>query len=140
MTLSDQAVYFLADIRKWARFLAIMGYIGIGVLLILAIVMVIIFDAMMAAIPNYPISGTMLAVLYVIFAIIYFFPVYYLDKFSVKMKYALNSGDESKLTESFQWLRAHYRFIGILTIVLLALFALAFIVGIFAGIVGAFLV
>jgi hypothetical protein len=140
MTLSDQAVYFLADTRKWARFMAIIGYILIGFLVLGAIVMAAIFDSLTATIPNYPVSGTFLAVLYIAMALIYFFPVYYLDKFSVKMKYALNSGEESQLTESFQWLRAHYRFIGILTIVLLALYALAFIVGIFAGVVGAFMV
>jgi hypothetical protein len=137
LNLSDQAIFFLADARKWARFLAIIGFIVIGLLIILAIIMALMFDALMQSIPNYPISGSAFALIYIVEAVILYFPVQYLNKFSIHSNRAILSGEETSLTEAFRYLRAHYRFVGIVTIIFLALGALSMIVGFFAAIFGA---
>jgi hypothetical protein len=101
--------------------------------------MALVFDTLMESIPNYPISGNLFAVIYIAEAIIFFFPMYYLHKFSTLIKSALKDVNESQITGAFQYLRAHYRFIGIMTIIFLALFVLSMVIGLFAGVVGAFL-
>ncbi len=73
--------------------------------------------------------GTMMAVIYIILAAIYFFPCLFLLRFSNKMKAALQTDDQALLTGSFQNLKIMFRFVGILTIIIIAFYLLAFIAG-----------
>jgi amino acid transporter len=125
---------FLREVAKWAYFLSIMGYIAIALLVVVAIFAGTIFSSMgsmgggMSMLP-----GTFITVLYLLFAVLYFFPVYYLNKFASNMKSALAHNNNEALTTSFEYLKSHYKFIGILTIVMLSIYALFFIVAIIGG-------
>jgi hypothetical protein len=55
---------------------------------------------------------------------LYFFPCYFLLRFSAKMNSALASDDAATLNESLRNLKVTFRYMGILTIIFLALFAL----------------
>ena len=59
----------------------------------------------MAAIP-----GAFGTVMYLLMALLYFFPVMYLFKFSTKLKEALESNNSQVLSESFTNLKSHYKF------------------------------
>jgi hypothetical protein len=68
--------------------------------------------------------------------LIYFFPIYYLFKFSAEARAALRLKDEAFLNNAMKFLKMHYRFMGILLIIVLAIYALvfaAFILGLIAG-------
>ncbi len=79
-------------------------------------------------------GGGIISVIYVIVALLYFFPIYYLNKFAVNVKRAISSNDSAQMTEAFRFLKSHYKFIGILMIIMLSIYALIFIISIFAGI------
>ena len=70
-----------------------------------------------------------MAVLYIIIALIYFFPCLFLFRFATKTKAALAANDQEVLNASFQNLKASFRYVGIITIVLLAFWVLALLVG-----------
>lgn len=129
---------FLKEIAKWAYFLSIMGYIGIGFLVLFAIFAGTIFSSIgqmggaAGAMGSMP--GAFLTVLYLLMAALYFFPVYYLNKFASNMKTALSQNDNDLLSTSLEYLKSHYKFMGIMTIVILSLYALILVVAIFAGI------
>jgi hypothetical protein len=57
--------------------------------------------------------GIIMAVVYLLLAALYF-PVYYLNKFASNAKIACATNDSDKLTVSFQYLKSHYKFIGIM--------------------------
>lgn len=131
----------LADAAKWGRFLAIFGFIICGLVVLIGIFFGSFFSLLTSQYSSNPYSelpggsgmgaamGTSMAILYVLIALIYFFPCLYLFKFATKMKTALATNDQAVLNASFQNLKASLRFIGILTIVMICFWILALIVG-----------
>jgi hypothetical protein len=138
-TLSDSAKYYLAEIRKWAKFISIIGFVTCGLLLLAGLMMGFIMNmAMSMTYQPMPIPAGFFTFFYILMAVVYFFPVYYLYKFSEDMKQALEIGREEQLTSSFRWLKNHYKFVGILLIISIALGILGFFASILAGIFGLF--
>jgi len=74
-----------------------------------------------------------MTVTYLVLALIYFFPVYYLLQFANKMKKALSTKNEETLTNAFEMLKSHYKFIGVFTIITISLYALLFVVSLFGA-------
>jgi uncharacterized membrane protein len=131
LKLNNYAKEFLKETAKWAYFLAIVGFIGVGLMILMALFMGAVFSALPET-TDIPFNmGPFFTILYLIFAGLYFFPVLYLYRFANKMKMALARNDEDVLTNSFESLKSHYKFMGIMTIVLLAFYALIFILGLF---------
>lgn len=139
LQLDSTAKDFLKEAAKWAYFLSIIGFIGIGFLALIAVFAGTLFSRFnsMPGMAAYGGSfGTMIGVIYFLMAALYFFPVYYLFKFSSNAKKAFRDNDSQALTESIGYLKSHYKFFGILMIILLALYALMFVFAILAGIMG----
>lgn len=137
LQLDSTAKDFIKEIAKWAYFLSILGFIGIGLLLIIAVFAGTLFSAMGSTMPGmgaYGSSfGAAMGAIYFLLAAFYFFPVYYLFKFSSNAKKAFRDNDSETLTASFGYLKSHYKFIGILMVVFLAMYALFFVFAIVGG-------
>lgn len=136
MELQQEALNNLNETSKWTNFLAIMGFIFIGLMIVLGFFIGSIFSEMGENQPNMPFSGTVLGFIYLMMGLIYFFPVLYLYKFSTFTKKALMHQNTNDLNEAFKNLKSHYRFMGIITIVILSVYFFAFIIGIFIGTAG----
>ena len=108
----------LNEISKWAKFLAIIGFIGMGILLIVSLIVMTTL-------------GT-LGIIYIILDIVYFFPVYYLFKFASEIQSAFYGNNQYNLDLGIEYLKSHYKFIGIITIVTLAIYLVIIFVGILA--------
>jgi len=122
LVLELQAEIFLREGRKWAKFLAILGFIFVGLGAFFALLMFIGagvagFASTYSAVP---VAG--IGFVYLIMIGVYFFPIYYLIQFANKAKEALNTRNSQSLTEAMKYLKSHYKFIGILSIVMLALY------------------
>ena len=128
LTLTSQAKIFLKETASWARFLSIIGFIGIGIMIVLALFATTIFNNLpnMQTVPFN--LGIAMTITYFVFAIIYFFPVYYLFQFSKKMQKALSTKNNDTLSDAFEILKSHYKFIGVFTIIILSLYVLMFLV------------
>ncbi|WP_233269906.1 DUF5362 family protein [Polaribacter sp. L3A8] len=134
LTITSAAKSFLKETAKWAKFLSIMGFILIGLMLVFAIFSTTIFELAAQMQPNIPkgLGATMTAT-YLVLSVVYFFPVYYLLQFSMKMKKALATKSDETLTKSFEMLKSHYKFIGVFTIITLSLYALLFVAAAFGA-------
>jgi hypothetical protein len=135
---------FLKEAGKWARFVSIVGFIFIGLYVILALFMFAMGSAIDSAAGNMgsrgafgAISGAFLGVIYLIVAIIAFFPTLYLSKFAGKAKLALENNNTEYLTNSIENLKSYFKFMGIVTIIMIAFFIIGFIVAIVGGIAAA---
>jgi hypothetical protein len=73
--------------------------------------------------------GASMAVMYLLFAAIGFFPLLFTYRFANQMRGALNSNDQALLNTSFQNLKICYRYIGIVAIIVLVLFILSLVFG-----------
>jgi hypothetical protein len=121
----------LVETSKWARFLAIIGVIGIGLIIIFCTLFIINPHK----IPDGDVTDTVSAtedtraglVFMLFFAVLYFFPCYFILRFSGKMKDALNTGNGVSLNEAFKNLKIAFRYVGILTIIFLVLMGIGII-------------
>ena len=132
--LSNAAMGFLQETGKWAKFMSIMGFIGLGFMVIAALFLMMAGSALSQNMAGMPVSTSMFGLVYLIIAGLYFVPIYYLYNFSVKIQQAIANKNSQVLEKSFEFLKSHYKFIGILMIVMLGLYVLMFIFGLFGGI------
>jgi hypothetical protein len=133
--LSELSYGFLGEVAKWAKFLSILGFISIALMVIASFFM----GAAMATMGNVDLSTVayfkwLFPVIYIIIAIVYVFPIYYLYKFSINTRSALDSGNTDLLTDAFRYLKSHYKFLGIMMIIVLCIYGIALVGGIIVGI------
>jgi hypothetical protein len=74
------------------------------------------------------IGGAFITVLYLVIAVIYFFPCLFLYNFSVRLRAALRGNDQVKLNQALKSQKTLFKYIGIMTIIILAFYALALVV------------
>jgi hypothetical protein len=107
----------LNETRKWTMFLSILGFIVIGIMLVLSIVILGSRTAF----------GFFGAFPMILLMIVYFFPIYFLFRFSSYSRQAIAASDRSSYDEAMKYLKYHYRFIGILAIIGTGLYIIAII-------------
>ncbi len=132
MQLSDQAKKYLLEASKWANFIAIFGFIAIGLLIIMSFSI----GSIMANLPEGSLGGLspkFFSFFYLIAAGIYFIPIFFLFQFGQKTKQALLEDDHNLLTFGFKKLRSHYKFIGVLIIVFIVFYLLLILFGAFGA-------
>lgn len=134
MYLTENSKSFLKETAKWAYFLSILGFIGIAFIVLIALFMGTLFTKLSSlgggAATLGAIGGGFITVIYLVIAVIYFFPVYYLYQFSSKARVAFAINHNEQLNASFEYLKSHYKFLGIFALITLTLYVLIFIFGI----------
>jgi hypothetical protein len=115
------------ETSKWAKFLAIIGYIGMGLLLLLGIVFFVGFSAF-SSVSGVGFPMRIMGLVYVLLAVAYYFPLKYLYNFSSKIKQGVNVADQQTVTTGFENLKSLFKFMGILTIVVLSIYVLIIII------------
>ncbi len=128
MDLDNSALNHLNETRKWSLFLSILGFVFMGLMFVITLVMVFVGSS--NAIPG--LSAAMMIPLLLVLAI-YFFPIYYLFQFSSFSKQAIVKKDTGLLTTALQYLKMHYKFMGILAIVMLSLYVIIILIMAAAG-------
>jgi hypothetical protein len=132
LQIDHNGTSYVRDAARWAKFLAVVGFIFCGLMVLVAIlfasVLSSVFNTMGSAGPAF--SGGLVSTVYILMALLFFFPCLYLYNFASKAQAALNRNDQEQLNVSFRNLRAYFRFLGILTIIYLSLLVLVFIIGI----------
>lgn len=136
--LTEDAIAFLKETSKWAYFLSIIGFIGIGLIVLLAVFAGIVFSKLQSTgfgnTPNPIFESGLISFIYLALALLYFFPVYYLFQFSSKAKNALAESDNAQLCHSFEYLKSHYKYLGIFTVVILLLYGFIIFIAMIGGI------
>lgn len=132
LQLNESAKGYLKETAKWAYFISILGFIGIGFIVLIAIFAGAIFTTIGSVMPRDMGSfgsslGIFMTIVYLLIAGLYFFPVYYLNKFATNAKMALRDNNSRSLAASFEYLKSHYKFIGIMALVILCLYGLIFL-------------
>jgi hypothetical protein len=125
--IGDGVKAYLLETTRWGNFLAIMGYIGMG-FLCLAGFMVSIGFSLMGSSSDISFPLWILGVIYIVMAVVYYFPVTFLYRFSKNLKQGLLAGSNDLVTLGFENLKSLFRFMGILTIVVLSIYAVFLVV------------
>jgi hypothetical protein len=135
LTIDPVGRAHLTEAAKWARFLAIVGFVCITIFALIAIFAGSFLATMFGKAGQYnelgPDVTTGMTALFIVYyacvALIVFFAYLFLYRFAVNMKAALRDSSQDLLNRSFQNLKILYRYWGILTIIGLALFAIFFL-------------
>lgn len=136
LSITNEAYTHLGSIAQWAKFLSIVVFVALG----LSVISILSTGIMITTMNAYAVEthdalympGVFswgYATFMLLTLVIYFVPTYFLYKFATNLKKALVENDTAKLTLSFHFLHRNYKFVGIVTIILLAIFILMFIVG-----------
>lgn len=135
--LNEAGRHFLRVTGKWAMFLSILGFIVMAFMVVGALAMLSMGNMGSGEFGLFGgIGGTIFGLVYLIFAAVYFFPVYKLFQFSTRIKRAFEENNSIILNDALGSLKSHYAFVGILTIIFIALYVLLIVFAVAAGISG----
>lgn len=136
--VTPHAREYLHGASGWAKFLSILMFIMIALMVLGAIFAGSIFSSAATTAtqmgPQYPHRlATTMTVTYLIMAVIYLFPAIYLYRFAVNTRKALELSDSDIMREAFRYQKRFFKFIGILYIVLLLFAVIGGITALIAG-------
>jgi hypothetical protein len=122
--LTSESVTYLLKAAKWGKFLAILGFIITGLMVIAGIMMSFVLNMVQdEMVPlNMPFSPKLLSVFYIVIAGVYLIPVIFLNSFSNNAIKAVKRSSTENMTTSIRNLKNLFVFIGISTVVILALY------------------
>jgi len=119
---------------KWGNFMAIVGFVGSGAVFLTAFYVKRIFNSLSSGfVPGgMNIGGSALVTFYLIIAVMYLVPSYYLYKFSSKVREALRAKKPEEIENGVYYLGRLFRFMGIFTLISL-IFTVLFVVFVILG-------
>jgi len=114
--------------RKWAMFLAIMGFIFLGLALIIGLLAGTFLTAFSTGQKGLGIPESMMFIPVILLGAIYFFPVLFLFRFSKHTSHAINTLDKLAFHKAIRNLKAYFAYMGILIIIILTLYIVVLVV------------
>lgn len=116
----------LSETARWARFLAIVGMISLALMILFGLIYSIWISSMVDSMQNQVgfqpraystglAAGS--AFVFILMAVVGFFPLLYMLRFANQMRTALYGNDQESLNASFQNLKRYFRYLGIITII-----------------------
>ncbi len=144
LEVTDAVKAHLTNAARWGRFLAIIGFVGIGFTVLLGLFFGAFMNMLTSDLYNDDLYGDGISsfailspmfytILYLLIAAVYFFPVLYLYQFSSRMLRAIPDQDQYALERSFSSLNRLFKFMGIITIVILALYGFVLFFAVLGG-------
>lgn len=123
LIVSPAASGYLDEAGKWGKFLAIVGFCFIGLIVVVGLFAGTIFSSM-GQDEAMPFPGFIFSLIYIAMGLIYFFPILYLFRFANHLRKALQHRNSHELDVAFENLKAHYKYIGIFMIVVIGAYVL----------------
>ncbi len=132
VVVSESALGYLNATRPWVKFLAILGFIAIAIMLLCGLLMM--FGA--SVIPGQAGMrgfGTLMAVFYILFAVLYFMPCLFLYRYSKAIAAIAGTG-QGAFEEALKSQKSFWKFTGILMLIVISIEVIAIVIGILAAV------
>ncbi|MFI5453668.1 DUF5362 family protein [Pedobacter sp. UC225_61] len=137
LVVSEEMRSHLYEIAKWAGFLAIVGFVFTGMMVIGAFTI----GAAMNSSPEIMLMagqmGRFGSIFFTVICLVYAFAVFYpsllMFKYSSKAKQGILYGEQNSLNDALSKLKSLFKYWGILTIICISLYALLIISSIMAS-------
>jgi hypothetical protein len=128
LQIDAQSQSYLGETAKWAKFVAIASFIFVAIMLFA-------FVALAALTANNPFAdnslryygGGFLIAMAIVITIVVVIPNVFLLRFATRMQAALRNNDQPSLISAFSSIKSCYKFIGIMYIVMIALWILGIV-------------
>lgn len=117
----------LNSTRKWTTFLSVLGFIFLGLLIVAGLTTSLFLTTFKTQEANLGIPESAMIIIFVVVGAIFFFPVFFLFRFSRKTRDAIQNLDSKKLLKGLNNLRLYFTYIGVMVIVVLSIYVVALI-------------
>ena len=128
INVTDPMLLSLRQTKPWTMLISIVGFVYCGFMVILGVGSTFMLS-MLGPNKSFP-SGILLGAVYIIMAVVYFFPAFYLFKFSSSLGRLVEGGGATELEQALLNQKSFWKFMGILVIVGIALSIIAIIAAI----------
>jgi hypothetical protein len=132
MVINESMKADLLTSAKWAKFLCILGCIGVVFMIIVAISLMTLGDKF-SSIPNLAGMHILLGITYLITTCIVIYPLMKGFQFANGVKAACLTGSETELARGFAGMRSYFQYVGVLAIIALIIYGLL-LIGIIASV------
>jgi hypothetical protein len=126
--IEPETLKHLNATRKWAMFLAIIGFIFMGLMIVIGLIAGTFLTAFNSGEKGLGIPESLMFVPVLLLAVIYFFPVLFLFRFSKHTSHAIQTLDKLAFHKAIKNLRYYFAYIGILIIIIFSLYVVVLIV------------
>lgn len=125
MEIGPEILEILNSTRKWTTFLSVLGFIFLGLLIVAGLAASLFLTTFKTREANLGIPESVAIITFIVFGAIYFFPVFFLFRFSRNTRDGIQKLDHFKLIKGFNNLRLYFTYIGIMVIVVLTIYVVA---------------
>lgn len=126
--IEQESLKHLNTTRKWAMFLAIVGFIFLGLMIIIGLIAGTFLTAFSSGEKGLGIPAPFMFIPIILVVLIYFFPILFLFRFSKHTAHAIQHLDKLELHKGLKNLKYYFAFLGILIIAMLSLYIVILIV------------
>ncbi|HSN17072.1 MAG TPA: hypothetical protein VLV87_02585 [Gammaproteobacteria bacterium] len=135
IVVSDRALTQLNATRPWVKFLAILGFIFTALMILVGLMFILVGTSIPGEAGMPGSFGRIFGIVYLILAFLYLFPCLYLIRYARAIE-AIPGTGQAAFEEALKNQKSFWKFVGILTIVMLGLYVLFIFVGVFAAMAG----
>ena len=105
LKLTENSLVFMRETVKWAKFLAICSFVGLGLMVLVGVVF--LFLSVSFPVPSeMKFSTSAVGIFYILIAVLYFFPAIYLYRFAIASAEAINTLNDDTLEEGLENLKS----------------------------------
>jgi hypothetical protein len=126
--VEQETLNHLNTTRKWAMFLAIAGFIFLGLIIVIGLIAGTFLSTFSGGENGIGIPESLMFVPVLLIALIYFFPVLFLFRFSKHTSHAIQNLDKLAFHKAVKNLKYYFAYIGILIIIMFSLYIIILIV------------
>jgi hypothetical protein len=120
--IEQETLKHLNTTRKWAMFLAIIGFIFLGLVLIIGVLAGTFLTAFSSGGKTIGISDSLMFIPVLILSVIYFFPILFLFRFSKHSSHAIQNLDNKAFNKAIKNLKFYFVYVGVIIIVIFTLY------------------
>lgn len=140
VSLTDRGEQYLEQTRPWVRFMSVMMFIGAGLLVLLGISLMLAglaghFSSTTGGLVPLPgsIGGVILGMVYIVFSVLYIAPGVFLARYASAIKLLQSNRTAEMLEDALRHQKSFWRYLGILTVVMLFVGLLVMVLSIVAA-------
>jgi hypothetical protein len=125
--IDQETLRNLNTTRKWTMFLAIIGFIFLGIIIVIVGIAGTFLSAFNLGEAGSGIPESLMFMVIFGLAVVYFLPLLFLFRFSKHTTQAVQTLDNLELKKAFKNLKSYFRYLGVLIIIVLTLYLLAIV-------------
>jgi hypothetical protein len=121
--IDQESLNYLSTTRKWTMFLAIIGFIFLGLFVVIGVIAGTFLSAFNTGDKGFAIPDAFIFIILLVLAAVYFFPILFLFRFSKHMANAVSTLEKVEINKAFKNLKSYFIYIGVMIIIVLLLYA-----------------